>query len=107
MDFALTIRAPLLSLVATARRREVSVPSPSWPELFAPQHQTAEVDPLMAQVNAPPAVMAVLLVSVAPPATLTTTALVLDFLVPSPSCPEALSPQQYAFPLATRAQVCL
>src|SRR5438067_2271985 len=72
--------------------RLVVVPSPSWPEVFAPQHFT--VPPVTtAQVCADPAEITV---TFANPDT--AAGLVLDVLVPVPSCPELFRPQHFTVP---------
>ena len=59
----------------------VVVPSPSWPKLFRPQHETLQSE-MRAQVENAPVVMRVALVSVD-----TKTGTSLSEFEPSPICP--------------------
>jgi len=77
------------------------VPFPSWPERLRPQQRTPP-PAATAQVWAPPAA-----ISTTPEASpVTWTGTELFFVVPFPSWPERLSPQQLTPPDVVMAQVC-
>jgi hypothetical protein len=78
----------------------VVVPFPSWPELFSPQHNTVPVGE-RAHVWYPPAAI----VAMPGPNPETPTGTELFFVVPFPSWPEVLRPQQRTSPPAVSAHV--
>ena len=94
-------------LTATGPVRFVSLPSPSWPYRLYPQQYAIPPD-TRPQVRPLPAVSAVKL---SPPLTATGAVRLAEFqsevepVVPSPSWPAELDPQQYAVPPALRPQV--
>lgn len=68
---------------------------PNWPESFPPQQYTTPSDVSPQVWDAPAARLA----NTTPP--LTAAGVIRDVpVVPSPSCPAELSPQQYALPAA-------
>src|SRR5215831_3316962 len=86
---------------AVGVRRFVWVPSPSWPEPFAPQQNAAE-SAVMPHVCDAPLATAVNLKPLATAAGVKRRGIV----VLLPSCPKLLSPQQYGVPSFARAQLC-
>src|SRR5207249_4229317 len=84
----------------------VVVPLPSWPWLFSPQQYAAAA--LVTPQVWPNAVSYRLALSVwktSPPETGTGTGVALPVVVPLPSSPSLLSPQQYAAPAVVTPQV--
>ena len=99
MEIALTLLdRPTTS---TGVALSTAVPLPSWPPSLAPQHLTPP-PAVTTQVLMPPAAIA----TTGPPRPTTSTGVRLPAVVPLPSWPERLRPQQLTPPAIVSAQVC-